>query len=170
MSAAEPHRNVNTVDTSEILLTRHRGRRRDHELRGEGDDMTQSRHRSSPMGRAVRTADASLSCSAANRSGLLSGRSPTCGSPMCSPSYLVDRVATLGGSAEAADYAAQRESAHSCESDTSSKVSPEWAVSRSISRSPKIVAGVQKPPGVAALSTSSARHAAAWPSILPVEP
>jgi AraC-like DNA-binding protein len=51
-----------------------------------------------------------------------------------------------------------------------SKVSPEWAVSRWIRRSPKIVAGVQNPPGVAALSTSSVRQAAAWPSILPVEP
>jgi AraC-like DNA-binding protein len=51
-----------------------------------------------------------------------------------------------------------------------SKVSPEWAVSRWISRSPKIAAGVQKPPRAAALSTSSVRQAAAWPSILPVEP
>ena len=52
------------------------------------------------------------------------------------------------------------ESAQFRESGTSSKVSPECAVSRWIRRSPKIVAGVQKPPGVAALSTSSARHAA----------
>lgn len=56
------------------------------------------------------------------------------------------------------------------DSGTRSKVSPEWAVSRWIRRSPKIVAGVQKPPGVAALKTSSARQAAAWPSILPVDP
>jgi AraC-like DNA-binding protein len=64
----------------------------------------------------------------------------------------------------------QRESAQFCRSGTRSKISPEWAVSRWIRRSPKIVAGVQKPPGVAALSTSSVRQAAAWPSILPVEP
>ncbi len=63
-----------------------------------------------------------------------------------------------------------RKSAQLHKSETTSKVSPEWAVSRWIRRSPKIVAGVQKPPGLAALSTSSARHAAAWPSILPVEP
>jgi AraC-like DNA-binding protein len=64
----------------------------------------------------------------------------------------------------------QRESVQLCKSETRSKVSPERAVSRWIRRSPKIVAGVQKPPGVAALSTSSVRQAAAWPSILPVEP
>jgi len=64
----------------------------------------------------------------------------------------------------------QCESAQFGKSGSCSKVSPEWPVSRWIRRSPKIVAGVQKPPGVAALSTSSARHAAAWPSILPVEP
>src|ERR1700722_4215151 len=64
----------------------------------------------------------------------------------------------------------RRESTQFCKSGTSSNVSPELAVNRWIRRSPKIAAGVQKPPGVAALSTSSARHAAAWPSILPVEP
>jgi AraC-like DNA-binding protein len=64
----------------------------------------------------------------------------------------------------------QRESVQYCKSGSRSKVSPERAVSRWIRRSPKIVAGVQKPPGVAALSTSSVRQAAAWPSILPVEP
>jgi AraC-like DNA-binding protein len=63
-----------------------------------------------------------------------------------------------------------RESVHSCNPGTGSKVSPEWAVSRWIRRSPKIVAGVQKPPEAAALSRSSVRQAAAWPSILPVEP
>ena len=47
---------------------------------------------------------------------------------------------------------------------------PEYLVSRSMSRSPKMVAGVQNPPGVADFGISSARHAPAWPSILPVEP
>ena len=53
---------------------------------------------------------------------------------------------------------------------TNSNRRPEYLVSRSISRSPKMVAGVQKPPGVLALGVSSARQAPAWPSILPVDP
>jgi hypothetical protein len=43
------------------------------------------------------------------------------------------------------------------------------ACSRSISLSPMIVAGVQKPPATSA-GTSLARHAAAWDSILAVDP
>ena len=39
----------------------------------------------SPMAGAVRTADAPLSCCATDRPGLLSGRSPACGSPLSSP-------------------------------------------------------------------------------------
>src|SRR4026208_1021036 len=53
---------------------------------------------------------------------------------------------------------------------TTSNRRPEYLVSRSISRSPQMVAGVQKPPGVLALGVSSARQAPAWPSILPVDP
>ena len=53
---------------------------------------------------------------------------------------------------------------------TNSNRRPEYLVSRSMSRSPKMVAGVQKPPGVLALGVSSARQAPAWPSILPVDP
>jgi len=69
------------------------------------------------------------------------------------------------------------ESGASCDSpagawrqDATSNRRPEYLVSRSMSRSPKMVAGVQNPPGVADFGISSARHAPAWPSILPVEP
>ena len=56
------------------------------------------------------------------------------------------------------------------QSSLTSKVRPAWATSRSISLSPNMVAGVQKPPLRPEPSNSCARHAPACPSIFAVEP
>jgi len=53
---------------------------------------------------------------------------------------------------------------------STSKVRPASRRSRSIRRSPKIVAGVQKPPAVFSFPMSRARHRPAWLSIFAVEP
>lgn len=66
-------------------------------------------------------------------------------------------------------YPAARVSAQSLPS-TTSNVSPAWATRRSISRSPKSVAGVHAPPALSSFPMSRARQTAAWPSIFAVEP
>lgn len=50
------------------------------------------------------------------------------------------------------------------------KPTPACAINLAISGSPIAVDGVQKPPATASLPISSARHAAASPSIFAVEP
>ena len=52
----------------------------------------------------------------------------------------------------------------------SAKPTPACAINLAISGSPIAVDGVQKPPASASLPISSARHAAASPSIFAVEP